>query len=350
MKHTLLVTALGCTTLTFAQQSDTIANQRINEVVITAPQQHKGYSSKMPLTYLETPQTYDVIDKNTIQAQASTTIKDVLLNSPGLVRLWQSTGLGVTGGEYYTMRGFAFQPNLLNGMPSFNNGSLDIANVEQVEVIKGPNGTLYGGSVVSYGGLINVITKKPYDSFGGNINYITGSNDLNRVAIDINTLVSKNLYFRLNAAYHKQHSFQDAGFSESLFVAPSIQYNIKDKIKLFVDFQYKAAESANAPMFFLDRTNLITFKTLDLFKDNYKKAYTTNDLTVKNPTLTAQVKLEYKITDNWISNTIVNYNNTRSSGYDQFLDDMANGSDFQRHISKLDSKTDIFSIQQNLIR
>lgn len=348
MKYQFLTVLLGYSTIALAQQNDSIANQRINEVVITTTQPNKGFTSKMPLTYLETPQSYDVISHRIIKDQMSTNIKDVLQNATGLVRLIESTGMGVTGGEYYTMRGFAFQPNLLNGMPSYSNGMLDIANIEQVEVVKGPNGTLYGGSVVSYGGLINVITKKPYDTFGGNITYTGGSNNLNRIAVDINTPVSKDLLFRLNTAYHKQHSFQDAGFNESLFVAPSIQYNISKKVKLFVDFQYKASEMAVAPMLYLDRNNPLTFDSIDIFKANYKNSYTSNDLTVKNPTLTAQARLEYQITDNWTSNTIISRNNTRSRGYDQLLDDLSNGSDFERYISKLDSKTNITSIQNNI--
>jgi iron complex outermembrane receptor protein len=78
-------------------------------------------------------------------------------------------------------------------MPSLNNGTLDPAGIETIEAIKGPSGTLYGGSVISYGGLINVITKKPYNYFGGEVNYINGSYGLNRISADVNTPLSKSL-------------------------------------------------------------------------------------------------------------------------------------------------------------
>ena len=55
-----------------------------------------------------------------------------------------------------------------------------------------------GGNVISYGGLINVITKKPYEQLGGELNYIGGSNNLNRVSLDINTPIHKKLFIRLN--------------------------------------------------------------------------------------------------------------------------------------------------------
>lgn len=76
---------------------------------------------------------------------------------------------------------------------------------------------MYGSSLISYGGLINITTKKPYDYFGGNINYTLGSYGLNRVAADVNTPLDEDgdVALRINTAYHTQNSFQDAGFSKS---------------------------------------------------------------------------------------------------------------------------------------
>ncbi|WP_317162595.1 TonB-dependent siderophore receptor [Myroides albus] len=323
-------------------------NHKINEVVITTTHHSSHNTSKMPLSFLETPQSYDVITQHTFETQVSTNIHDILKNATGLQRSWESTGLGIQGGEYYTLRGFALQPNLLNGLPSYTNATLDIANIEQIEVVKGPNGTLYGGNAVSYGGLINVITKKPHDTFNANVNYITGSNNLNRFAIDVNSPLSSKISFRINAAYHKENSFQDAGFKESIFVAPSVKFSLLENLKLFVDFQYKAAESAHAPMYFLSRNEMMSFDRIDLFKDNYKNSYTINDLSIKNPTLTSQVRLEYQIAQNWTSNTLISINNTRSRGYDQLFSDLNNGDEFLRFLSKVNSKTDVISLQHNL--
>jgi iron complex outermembrane receptor protein len=41
--------------------------------------------------------------------------------------------------------------------------------------MKGPSGTLFRSSVTSYGGLINITTKKPYETFGGEIGTVIGS-------------------------------------------------------------------------------------------------------------------------------------------------------------------------------
>src|SRR6478752_6476189 len=84
------------------------------------------------------------------------------------------------------MRGFSVQPTMMNGLPGINNGSIDPANVDNIEVIKGPSGTLFGSSLISYGGLINVVTKKPYQKFGGEISYNSGSYGMDRLTADVN--------------------------------------------------------------------------------------------------------------------------------------------------------------------
>lgn len=58
------------------------------------------------------------------------------------------------------MRGFPTKVSMVDGVPANTNGEIDPSDIERIEVIKGPSGTLYGGAVTSFGGLINVVTKK----------------------------------------------------------------------------------------------------------------------------------------------------------------------------------------------
>src|SRR5690606_957799 len=113
--------------------------------------------------------------------QNITNFNDALKNATGITRLWESTGRGGDGAEYYSMRGFAVQPTMVNGLPAINNGTIDPANVESIEVIKGPSGTLFGSPNVSYGGLINITTKKPYMKDGGAFSYTMGNFGMNRL-------------------------------------------------------------------------------------------------------------------------------------------------------------------------
>ena len=145
----------------------------LSEVVVTDFSSNRFYSDsnftigKLPLKDLENPQVYNSISGRLLREQVVTTMNDAMKNATGVTRLWESTGRGGDGAEYYAMRGFSVQPTLVNGMPNVNNGALDPANIETIDVVKGPSGTLFGSAVVSYGGLINITTKKPFDLFWG---------------------------------------------------------------------------------------------------------------------------------------------------------------------------------------
>ncbi|AZA87414.1 TonB-dependent siderophore receptor [Chryseobacterium shandongense] len=351
MKNVLICASLLSSMLTFAQENDTIkSNNNIDEVIVTGYiTKNSESANKMPLKDIENPQVYNTVNKNVIKEQVATNINDALKNVTGIARLWESTGRGNDGGEYYTMRGFSLQPTLLNGMPAFNNGTIDPAGIETIEAIKGPSGTLYGGSVISYGGLLNVITKRPYNYFGGEVGYVLGSYGLNRITADVNAPVGKNLYARINAAYQKQNSFQDAGSYESIYVAPSLKYVVNNRLTFTINTEIKKSDASNAPMIFLSRYSPLSFNSIDLFEQNYKKSYTSNDLSIKNTTFNIQAQANYKISDNWISQTIVSRGNTKTDGYNQYLWDSANGDEFTRYISKLGGETNTTGIQQNFV-
>ncbi len=169
------------------------AQEQLNEVVVQGEMVNKYtrpasvYVSKMPLKDIENPQVYNSITSELLQDQVVTNFDDALKNAPGIDKLWESTGRGNDGAGYFSLRGFPVQPTMINGLPGLTNGSPDPANIESIEVIKGPSGTLYGSSLISYGGLININTKKPFYGFGGNISYTSGSYGLNRVSADVNT-------------------------------------------------------------------------------------------------------------------------------------------------------------------
>lgn len=350
MKNVLICASLLGSMITFAQENDTIKSNDIDEVIVTGYiTKNSESANKMPLKDIENPQVYNTVNKNVIKEQVATSLNDALKNITGIARLWESTGRGNDGGEYYTMRGFTLQPNLVNGMPAFNNGTIDPAGIETIEAIKGPSGTLYGGSVISYGGLLNVVTKKPYNYFGGEAGYVLGSYGLNRITADINSPIGKNLYARINAAYQKQNSFQDAGEYESFYVAPSIKFVANDRLTFYVNTEIKKSDAVNAPMIFLSRYSPLSFNSMDLFERNYKNSYTSNELNIKNSTFNIQAEAHYKISDEWTSKTIVSRGNTKTDGYNQYLWDLSNGDQFTRFISKLGGETNTTGIQQNFV-
>lgn len=332
--------------------------QQLSEIIISdyksvlSDIKRSEFVAKMPLKNLENPQVYNTVSSKLMEEQVVTNFDDALRNVPGIERLWESTGRGGDGAAYYALRGFETQATMVNGLPGLTNGSLDPANIERIEVIKGPSGTLYGSSLISYGGLINTVTKQPYQYFGGQLTYIAGSFGLNRITADINTPLSKEkeIALRINTAYHSENSFQDAGFKKSFFIAPSLSYQVNDKLSFLINTEFLAAEGTNPTMLFLNRSNPLQFENLEDLNYNPELSLTSNDLSIKNPRYNLQAQMHYKISDRWTSQTAVARGAAVSDGYYSYLwDNWFDKGEFSVFISDQNAQTTTTDIQQNFI-
>lgn len=333
------------------------ANEALQEVIVNGQKVNKFsrkesvYVSKMPLADVENPQVYNSISSELLKEQVVTNVNDAIKNATGVTRLWESTGRGGDGAEYYSLRGFAVQPSLLNGLPGLNNGGLDPSNIERIEVIKGPSGTLYGSSLISYGGLINVVTKQPYETFGGEISYTSGTYGLNRVTADVNTPLgnSNDTFLRINTAFHTENSFQDAGINTSFYFAPSLKFVANEKLTFIVNTEILKRKSVNAPMLFFNRSAPISYDNIDVFEKNYKNSFTSNNLSIENPTFNLQAQALYKLSNAWTSQTVISTGKAAADGYYSYLWDLTDGNTFGHYISRLNNETRTIDIQQNFI-
>jgi iron complex outermembrane receptor protein len=151
--------------------------QQLNEITISDSKvnpfqkRQSDYVSKLPLENLENAQVYSTISKELIKQQMIFSVDDAVKNAPGLQKMWEATGRGGDGGAFYNSRGFILQSQLRNGIAGNVTSRIDAANIESIEVIKGPSATLFGSTLTSYGGLINRVTKKPFATFGGEVSY-----------------------------------------------------------------------------------------------------------------------------------------------------------------------------------
>lgn len=344
------------------------SQQQLDEVVIDGnankfARKESDIVSKMPLKDMENPQVYNTITAEVLKEQVVTNFDDALKNAPGVTKLWESTGRGGDGAGYFSLRGFAVQPTMINGVAGLTNGSPDPANIERIDVIKGPSGTLFGSSLISYGGLINVTTKRPYDHFGGNISYTGGTFGLNRYTVDVNTPLGteKKAFFRLNAAYHTEDSFQDAGFKKSFFVAPSLSYQVTDRLSFLINTEFFNGRSTNPTMLFVDRDAPLRVHNMDELVYDNKRSYTSNDLYIDTPSFNLQGIMSYKINDSWTSQTILSRTSAKSNGYYSYLYEattsieaavgmtFSEGIILARSTSKQNSETIGTDIQQNFI-
>jgi len=327
--------------------------EQLQEVIISSKNLNKENRviAKMPLKNLENPQVYSTVSSEILKQQAITNYDDAMRNVPGISRTWESTGRAGDGASYFALRGFDAQPTMINGLPGLTSGNLDPANVEEIEVIKGPSATLFGGSFYSYGGIINTITKKPYYNFGGEVAYNFGSFGLNRITADINTPLSKTqkIALRINTAYHSENSFQDAGFKKSFFIAPSLVYEVNDRLSFHFMTEILEEERAVAPVFFhSNRVDPLPFKTIDELNLNNDLSFTSNDITIKNPRFNLQGQMLYKLSDQWTSQTVFSRGTVKSNGYYTYIwDDVSGDNDFSQYFHKEQQTTNTTDIQQN---
>ncbi|WP_225975212.1 TonB-dependent receptor [Anseongella ginsenosidimutans] len=309
------------------------------------------FAAKMPLTNLENPQIYNTVSSEVMKQQAIVNFDDAMRNVPGIVRTWESTGRGGDGASYFALRGFDAQPVLYNGLPGLTSGNLDPAGVEEIQVLKGPSGTLFGGSFYSYGGIINTITKKPYFTTGGEVAYQAGSFGLNRVTLDFNTPLGEQekVAMRVNAAYHTENSFQDAGFKESFYVAPSLVYQVNDRLSLHLNAEILQEERALASIFFhSDRVSPLDFKNIAELNLNNELSFTSDELTIKNPRYNLQALAVYQLSSEWTSQTVVSQGRVRSDGiYSYIWDDDPGNEWFSQYFHNEDQVTNTLDIQQN---
>ena len=331
----------------------------LSEVIVEAERRNKfarkktAYVAKLPLKDIENSQVYSTITNELLNAQVVTNFDDALKNATGVENLWASTGRGGDGAGYYALRGFSVQPQLVNGLPGLTNGTINPANIERIEVLKGPSATLFGNAVSAYGGLINVVTKKPYAGTGGALSFTSGSYGLNQIVGDYNTALSKedNLYFRLNTAYATEQSFQDAGFRTSFFVAPSLSYKVNSKLSFSFYGEITQAEQTNPTFLFLNRSAPTEAANLAALGYNNKLSFTSNDLTLENPTQNYRMEMDYKLSDTWQSQTLLSKSSTSTTGYYSYLFDygILGNNTFSRYINKQNASTQTTDIQQNFM-
>ena len=86
-------------------------------------------------------------------------------------------------------------------------GLNELGDVERIEVLRGPQGTLFGRNASA--GLIHVITARPEFEFGGNVEPTYGNFNYMRGGGSITGPISEQLAFRVDAIYSRRDGFYD---------------------------------------------------------------------------------------------------------------------------------------------
>lgn len=183
-----------------------------------------GTKTDTPL--METPLTIQVIPAQLLQDQQALTLDQALVNVSGV-----QSGGGEGFSEQIYLRGFVTTTTFRDGFRlDFTNstdiGTTSLANVDRIEVLKGPSAILYGR--VEPGGMVNVVTKEPLDTAQAVLQVLGGSWNHYRVAGDFTGPINSDgtLLYRLNASYDTQDSWRHNVNSENPFIAPVLEWKI----------------------------------------------------------------------------------------------------------------------------
>ncbi|MEH2168736.1 MAG: TonB-dependent siderophore receptor [Nostoc sp.] len=208
------------------------------ELVVTGEQD--GYrvpdattATKTDTPLRDIPQSIQVIPRQIIEDQKITRLRDVLQNVSGV-----TPGAGYQNSfDRVRIRGFSQETTFRDGIRD-NNPSTDFANVERVEVLKGPASVLFGQT--EPGGIVNLVTKQPLSDPYYNVDLNVGNYAFYRSALDLSGPLNtdKTLLYRLNVAYENAGSFRDFISSQNIFVAPVIAWKLSKNTDLNLFFEY----------------------------------------------------------------------------------------------------------------
>jgi catecholate siderophore receptor len=180
---------------------DVAPDPAIPSVQVTgATQQQASANDKFTAPLLDTPKSVTVVPADVIAQTGATSLTDALRTVPGIT-IGAAEG-GNPVGDNMFIRGYNAQTDTyIDGIRDAGSQSREIFDVEQVEVVKGPN-SAYGGRS-SAGGGVNLVTKtaQAYDFNHASVGI--GSDKYRRLTGDINRNIGSDSAFRLNLMAHE---------------------------------------------------------------------------------------------------------------------------------------------------
>ncbi|MGA1809584.1 MULTISPECIES: TonB-dependent siderophore receptor [Sphingobium] len=252
MRRISIATALilaGTSTIAHAQAAPAEAN-RDDIIIVTATGQSSAISTTKSATpIIESPQSISIISREEINLRASPTIADALAYTAGV----QSESWGVDSRvDEVSVRGFgaggfSSNNNFVDGLRLPSGGQwtrpgFDSYALEQIEVLKGPSGALYGQTAP--GGLVNIVTKRPTDEFQANVMLqAIGTTDLNnwnyQASADVSGPITSTLSGRIvGLSRYGDTQVKDVSIGRR-YISPSLTWKPDDATTWTILGQYQ---------------------------------------------------------------------------------------------------------------
>ena len=235
-----------------ADTGDDSGSFEIDEIVVTARKREE--------TLLDVPISVSSISGDLIERRGLTSVKDIASLAPGL-----NINSDSVGRAFIAIRGVgvtlvsSVQPGVglfIDGIYQPNTSYLNnpLLDIERVEVLRGPQGTLYGKNTL--GGAINVITRQPGNDLEGRVigSYAGPDNSWMLSASVSGAIVPDKLQVRVAASHRQQEGFFEnvlIGGHANTFNTDSVNATVRilptDDVELTFKGYYDWVEGANTP-------------------------------------------------------------------------------------------------------
>jgi iron complex outermembrane receptor protein len=183
--------------------NSTLADQtlsKLDDVIITA--------HKLEQNVQEVPVSISVLDEKRLEDNNIKTLSDLATYVPNFSQTTIDSGMYIPSMRGIVLDAHTYTTSVatyVDGVPYLNSIGNDILldNIERVEVLKGPQGTLYGKS--AYAGVINIITKKPDNSTQGKIKLELGEDNKQAYSLSVSGPILKDKFYAgLSLAHYEK--------------------------------------------------------------------------------------------------------------------------------------------------
>lgn len=214
------------------QSSATETSTVLAPIVINGSGATDGYQPRSTNTatrsdtpLIDIPQAVNVVSHEVLEDQNAANLDEALGNISGVT---QTNTLGGTQ-DSVIRRGFGDNRDgsiLTNGLKTALPRSFN-AMTDRVEVLKGPSSTLYG--ILDPGGMVNVVTKKPEDTFSGEVYGNLSSFGGGTTGVDLTgPIEGTDLSYRLIGEYKDVDYWRNFGETKHWLVSPSLKWTGED--------------------------------------------------------------------------------------------------------------------------
>ena len=251
-----------------AQENDSVS-ALMEEVIVTARKREEGLQS--------TPIAVSAFSGASLEARGIQKVDDIARITPNMSFDNINTNGGGGNSAAIFLRGVGqrdFIPSADPGVGLYVDGVyfarsvgsvLDLVDVDRVEVLRGPQGTLFGRNTT--GGAVSIHTVKPSEEFSGKIRVRTGVDSRLDLVAKVNGALSDNVFASATVGSFKQDGFivnplngLDTGDDNTLAFRGALRWIVNDDVEINLSGDYsRDRENGQARVLSRDATRAINF-------------------------------------------------------------------------------------------